>query len=134
MQEIKYHRVVVKYLTCEIKYIMPAIKYLYRFVKLLIDLSGLRFHIPEGRCQPCLLECLLRLLNCPAMIVRGQAVVVPKPGELPDLIHSQDFSTLQAVSFAPALDPFFRPEEEHGRSGKEQIIVPAGERQGEVNQ
>jgi hypothetical protein len=43
------------------------------------------------------------------------------------LSQREDFPSLKIISFAPDLDPFLRPEEKHGRSGKEQIIVPAGE-------
>lgn len=42
-------------------------------------------------------------------------------------MDSQDFAAFEIISLAPLVYPFFRPEEEHGRSGEEQVIVPAGE-------
>jgi hypothetical protein len=120
----------VKYLTFGIKYITPAIKDSYSFVR---EIWAPTSHLPEGRCQPCPPEYLLSLFGCPSVIIWRQAVVVPKPGKLPDLIEWKNFSTRELVSFAPALDPFLRPEEEHGRSGEGQIIIPAGERQREVD-
>ena len=59
--------------------------------------------------------------------------MIPQFGKLPDFSHRKDFSACEVISFTPALNPFFRPEEEHGRSGEDQIIVPAGEGQREMN-
>jgi hypothetical protein len=49
------------------------------------------------------------------------------------LSHRKDFSTFEFVLFAPYINPFFRPEEKHARSGEDQVIIPAGEGQGEVD-
>ena len=68
------------------------------------------------------------------MIIQGQAVVVPEFGEFPNLMDRKEFSTFEVVSFAPFVNPFFRPEEKHGRSGEDQVIVPAGKGEGEVNE
>ena len=67
------------------------------------------------------------------MILQGQAVVIPQPGKLPNLIYGQGFSAFEVISFTPLINPFLRPEEEHCRSGEDQVIVPTGEREGIVN-
>jgi hypothetical protein len=36
--------------------------------------------------------------------------------------------------FAPFVNPFFQPEEKHGRSGEDQVIVPAVEGQRKVHE
>ena len=61
------------------------------------------------------------------MKIHGQAIVIPEFGKLPNLIDCQNFSTFKIISFAPFFDPFFRLEEKHGRSGEDQVIVPASE-------
>ena len=53
--------------------------------------------------------------------------MVPEFGEFPNLGDGENFSAFEIVSFAPFVNPFFRPEEQHGRSGEDQVIVPAGE-------
>ena len=60
--------------------------------------------------------------------------MVPEFGELPDLMDGENFSAFEMISLAPFVDPFFRPEEKHRRSGEDQVIVPAGEGQGEVDE
>lgn len=67
------------------------------------------------------------------MILQGQAVVIPEFGEFPNLADGEDCSVLKVVSLAPFVNPFFRLEEKHRRSGEDQVIVPAGEGQGEVD-
>jgi len=67
------------------------------------------------------------------MIIQGQAVVVPEFGEFPDLVDCQNFAAFEVVSLAPFVNPFFRLEEQHRRSGEDQVVVPAGEGQGEVD-
>ena len=68
------------------------------------------------------------------MIIQGQAVLIPEFGKFPDLLNCQNFSTFKIITLAPFVNPFFRPEEQHGRSGEDQVIVPASEGQGEVNE
>ena len=67
------------------------------------------------------------------MILQGQAVVIPQFGKFPDLLKGENFSAGEIVTLAPFINPCFRPEEEHGRSGEGQVIVPAGEGEGEVD-
>jgi len=67
------------------------------------------------------------------MIIQGQAALIPEFGKHPDLVNRQHFSAFEIVSLAPHVNPFFRPEEKHCRSGEDQVIVPAGEGQGEVD-
>lgn len=66
------------------------------------------------------------------MKLHGQAISVPKPGKLPNFLDREDLSAFEMVVLTPLVDPFLRPEEQHRRSGEDQIIVPAGERDGEV--
>ena len=61
------------------------------------------------------------------MILQGQAVVVPQFGKLPNLIDRENFSMFEIVALAPLVNPFFRLEEKHRRSGEDQVIVPASE-------
>ncbi len=67
------------------------------------------------------------------MKIRGQAVVIPKFGQFPNLIDRQDFSVFEIVSLTPLVYPFLRPEEQHRRSGEDQVIIPAREGQREVD-
>ena len=48
-------------------------------------------------------------------------------------MDGQNFSALEIVALAPFFNPFFRPEEQHRRSGEDQVIVPAGEGQWKVD-
>ena len=59
--------------------------------------------------------------------------MVPEFGKLPNLLDRKDFSTFEIISLAPLINPLLRLEEKHGRSGEDEIIVPASEGQGEVN-
>ena len=47
-------------------------------------------------------------------------------------MQEQHLSAFVVISYAPSVNPFFRLEEKHRRSGEDQVIVPAGERQREV--
>jgi hypothetical protein len=66
------------------------------------------------------------------MILQGQAVVVPEFGKFPNLMDGENFSAFEVIPLGPFVNPFFRPEEEHGRSGEGQVIVPASKGDGEV--
>ena len=68
------------------------------------------------------------------MILQGQAVVVPEFGEFPNLVDGENFSAFEMIAFAPFVNPFFRPEEKHCRSGEDQVIVPTGEGEGEMHE
>lgn len=50
------------------------------------------------------------------------------------MLRGENFSAFEIVSFAPLVNPFFRPEEKHRRSGEDQVVVPAGEGEGEVDE
>jgi hypothetical protein len=91
-------------------------------------------HIPKLRRQTNLLENLCDLFLASSMILQGQALPVPELGQFPNLLEGQRFAAFEMVSLAPCFDPFFRLEEKHGRSGENQVIVPAGEGQGEVDE
>ena len=68
------------------------------------------------------------------MILQRQAVVIPQFGKFPDLLQDENFSSFKIMPCTPFIDPFLRPEEQHGCSGEDEVVVPAGEGQGEVNQ
>lgn len=67
------------------------------------------------------------------MILQGQAVVVPEFGKFPNLLNRENFSACEIIALAPFVNPFFRPEEQHGRSGEDQVIVPAREGEWKVD-
>ena len=50
-------------------------------------------------------------------------------GQLPQLIQIDRWSTREFVSRAPKIDRIFRPEEQHGRSGENNVVPP--ERRGD---
>ena len=60
--------------------------------------------------------------------------MIPQFGELPNLIEGENFSACEVISFAPLVNPFFRLEEKHRRSSEDQVIVPAGEGEREVDE
>jgi len=53
-------------------------------------------------------------------------------GKLPELIEVDQRSTRNVPAFAPEIDGFFRPEEKHGRSGKNEVVPPMRRRNGEM--
>jgi hypothetical protein len=50
------------------------------------------------------------------------------------LLEGENFSAFEIVALAPLVNPFFRLEEKHRPSGEDQVIVPAGEGEGEVDE
>ena len=66
------------------------------------------------------------------MILQGHSIVIPKFGQFPNLVDRENFSACEVIPFAPFVNPFFRLEEKHRRSGEDQVIVPAGEGEREV--
>ena len=60
--------------------------------------------------------------------------MVPEFGKFPNLMDGENFSAFEIVALTPLVNPVFRPEEQHGRSGEDQVIVPAGEGEGEVDE
>jgi hypothetical protein len=83
--------------------------------------------VPKRRSQAYLLEYITNLFHTSPMKVHGQAVVVPKFGKIPNLIDREYLTMFEMISLAPLINPFFRPEEQHRRSSKDQIIIPMGE-------
>ena len=67
------------------------------------------------------------------MKIRPQAVVIPEPREFPGLGKRQGFAAWLASALAPRVDVLFRPEEQDMRSGDDEIVVPALEREREVD-
>ena len=60
--------------------------------------------------------------------------MVPEFGKFPNLMDGENFSAFEMVALTPLVNPFFRPEEQHGRSGEDQVIVPAGEGEWKVDE
>ena len=52
--------------------------------------------------------------------------MIPQFGKFPSLMDGENFSAFEIVEFAPLVNPFFRPEEKHRRSGEDEVVVPAG--------
>ena len=76
------------------------------------------------RSQSSFLENLCNLFNGAPVKIHGHSIVIPKFGKFPNLINCQDFSAFKMISLTPFFNPFFRPEEKHGCSGKDEVIVP----------
>ncbi len=62
-----------------------------------------------------------------------EAVGVPGLGEAPALLERKDGAGLATPSAAPATDVLFRPEEQHGPSGEDDVAVPVARRDGKMN-
>ena len=60
--------------------------------------------------------------------------MVPRLGKFPDLGQRERFPARHAALFTPAIDALLRPEEQDRRSGMDQVVVPGGEGQREVDQ
>src|SRR5262245_58646794 len=52
--------------------------------------------------------------------------------QLPELLQTNERSSRYLLRLAPLIDGFFRPEEEHGRSGKNKIVPPMRRRDREM--
>src|ERR1700756_2240404 len=64
--------------------------------------------------------------------VGTQAVGVPLAGQLPTLAECHGAAAGTIPLLAPAIDVRFRPEQQHGSSGEDNIFVPAAGGDGEV--
>src|SRR5258707_12906235 len=53
-------------------------------------------------------------------------------GQLPKLLQINERSSRNVVRRAPLIDGLFRPEEEHGSSGKNEIVPPMSRRHSEM--
>jgi len=62
----------------------------------------------------------------------GEPISVPMDGKLPELLEIDQRSPREFVSRAPKIDRFFRPEEEHRRSGENNVVPPMRGRNREV--
>lgn len=76
----------------------------------------------------------LGFLGCPASEVRRQPVTIPLLREIPHPLEAEGLAAGYAAARAPTVDRLFRPEEQDVGSGKDEVFVPATERQGEVNE
>jgi hypothetical protein len=73
------------------------------------------------------------LLRGEGLPVAGQAVAVPGFGETLAYANRKDRAAGNFPDATPAGDVFFRPEEEHGLSGEDNIFVPARSGNGEMD-
>src|SRR5712692_1976592 len=64
---------------------------------------------------------------------RLDLVLVPAVCEPPALLRRKGGAPLQVTGPAPAIDVFFRPEEEHGASSEPYVVPPVVRRNGEMN-
>ena len=55
-------------------------------------------------------------------------------GELPELIEIHERTSRNVMRCAPLIDGFFRSEEKHGRSGKNEIVPPVRRRDREMRE
>jgi hypothetical protein len=66
---------------------------------------------PKRRSKAELLEYCFGLCCRPSPILRGQAIVIPKLREFPDLLDGKGFSRFYIFVFTPVRDRPFRPED-----------------------
>src|SRR5579864_5145696 len=62
--------------------------------------------------------------GCLGLPMLAQAVSVPELGEFPSLREGQRSPAWPLPLPAPAIDVLFRPEQEHGASGKCDVLIP----------
>ena len=93
----------------------------------------LRGEIPEVPCESdprkCSL-CFVRRLRPP---LRAEPVAIPSLGKLPPLGEGERTAAGTIPLPAPAVHVLFRPEQEHGLSGEDDVVVPVAGRNGDVN-
>src|SRR5262245_23515357 len=64
---------------------------------------------------------------------RTQSILIPSNSQLPELLEAHQRPLWQSPRAAPLVDPFFRPEEEHGASCVDDVPPPLGSRDREVD-
>ncbi len=67
------------------------------------------------------------------MRLDGQAIRIPGHREIPELDESENRPLGKPTSFTPLCQCLFRPEEQHGRSGVQDVIPPLGRRHREMD-
>ena len=92
------------------------------------------FWIPEWTGQTKRVEDRHYLIGCGSTRFDGETIRVPMDGELPELVEINKRPARNIMGGAPEIDGLFRPEEEHGRSGENEIVPPMRRRLGEVRE
>src|SRR5205823_13178697 len=64
---------------------------------------------------------------------RTQAITVPFLRQAAALLQAQDATPRPIPLFAPTIYMLFRPEQKHGLSGKDNVLVPIAGRNGYMN-
>src|SRR5207249_4795015 len=65
--------------------------------------------------------------------VRFELARVPRPRELPPGLERQRLRIRESARIAPVTGVLFRPEEEHRRSGEDDVLPPLARGQGELH-
>jgi hypothetical protein len=97
-----------------------------------LDLSPLGGRIPEGARQAERSKNRNHFVGAGPSRFYGQAIRVPRQRELPQLIEIDQRFSRNSMRSAPRVDGLFRPEEEHGCSGMNDVVPPVRCRNGEV--
>ncbi len=92
-----------------------------------------RIRFPKGTSQAHLLENGRDLIGAVSTKIRPEPVLIPGPSQDPSFLQIKNSTSLVSFAFIPTIQVFFRPEELHGCSGMNQIIVPVSERHRDVN-
>src|SRR5438045_7777746 len=88
---------------------------------------------PEVAGQPKIGEQRLGLIDRVAPPVRIELPRVPSPRELPSGLKRQSPRARETARLAPVTRMFLRPEEQHRRSGEDDVLPPFASRKGELH-
>src|SRR6185436_728175 len=80
--------------------------------------------VPKFPIQSNAAKRLLGLIGRLGTPLRAQSVRIPLRRQLPALLQAQHSSPRTLPLAAPAVDMLFRPEQEHGLSGENNVLVP----------
>lgn len=79
---------------------------------------------PEWICQANSIENTLRFARRSRSPGWQSPIVVPRPGQLPGVLKAEHRAADETLGVEPALQVFFRPEEEHRASREADVLVP----------
>jgi len=88
---------------------------------------------PEIRDQPNIAKNLVRIVKRANAILRFHAIAKPGPRKFPYPGKRDDLTVRFSGCTTPIVDFLLRPEQNHRRSGVNQIVVPDAKRQREVD-
>ena len=84
----------------------------------------IRFRIPERSRQTNRREDRHHLVGRRPARFDREPIPIPRNGEMPELFKINQRPLRNSVRFTPKIDSFFRPEEKHGRSRKNDVVSP----------